>query len=158
MSLPHGEILSEATLVSCKELGPCSATGYRPGLLAGRPGDARSREKVDLVRLYKFRALINLDGGEPEGPPRPYPSGTHALMVRCARLGEPAVRRYFPAAIYRADEGPLNPGDTGVVVTIEIADDEACDFLGPGQPVTLWNGSDMAHGIISRRVFFTTMP
>lgn len=113
---------------------------------------------MDLVKLYKFRALINIDGTEPERPPRPYPSGTHSLMVRCSRLGEPAEQRYFPAIIYRADEGSLNPGDKGVVVTIEIADDVACDFLGPGQGVTLWNGRDMGHGVVSRRVFFTWVP
>jgi len=110
------------------------------------------------VRLHKFRALINLDGRDPDGAPGSYPSGTHSLMVRCARLGQPAVQRYFPAAIYRTDDRALNPGDKGVIVTIEIPDDEACDFLGPGQPVTLWHGSDIGHGIISRRVFFTSVP
>ena len=60
--------------------------------------------------------------------------------------------------IYRTDDRALNPGDNGVIVTIEIPDDEACDFLGPGQPITLWHGSDIDHGIISRRVFFTSVP
>jgi hypothetical protein len=45
-----------------------------------------------------------------------------------------------------------------VVVTIEVADDAATAFLGPGQHVTLWNGGDIGHGVISRRVFFTTAP
>jgi hypothetical protein len=79
-------------------------------------------------------------------------------MVRCARLGQPAVQRNFPATIFPADDGLLNPGGKAVVVTIEIPHDEACDFLGPGQPITLWHGSDMGHGVISRRVFFTSMP
>ena len=38
------------------------------------------------------------------------------------------------------------------------ADDEASAFLGPGQRVTLWNGHEIGHGVISRRVFFTTAP
>jgi hypothetical protein len=79
-------------------------------------------------------------------------------MVRCARLGQPAVQRYFPATIYRTDDQRLEPGGKGVIVTIEIPDDEACDFLGPGQPITLWHGGDVGHGVISRRVFFTSMP
>jgi hypothetical protein len=79
-------------------------------------------------------------------------------MVQCARLGQPAVQRYFRAAIYKTDDRALNLGDKGVVVTIEIPDDEACDFLGPGQPIALWHGSDIGHGIISRRVFFTSTP
>jgi len=92
------------------------------------------------------------------GQPRSYPSGTPTLIVRSARLGQPAVQRYFPAAIYRADDRPLNPGDKGVMVTIEIPDDEAYDFMGAGQPITLWHGSDIGHGVISRRMFFTSMP
>ena len=82
---------------------------------------ACSRETVGLVKLYKFRALISLDGREPEGPPRSYPSGTHSLMVWCARLGQPAVQRNFPATIFPTDDGLLNPGGKAVAVTIETA-------------------------------------
>jgi hypothetical protein len=69
-----------------------------------------------------------------------------------------ACSREKVSLVRLADDGPLNPGDKGVVVTIEIPDDEACDFPGPGQPITLWHGSDVGHGVISRRVFFTSMP
>lgn len=108
------------------------------------------------MSLYKFRALITLDAAGTDRGTRLYPSGTHSVMVRCGRRDEPASRKIFPAAIYRADGEALAPGDSGVVVTIEIADDQACALLGPGQQVTLWNGSDIGHGVISRRVFFTT--
>ena len=51
--------------------------GVRPGAVVWRPASGQddsgvgacSREKVGLVRLYKFRALINLDGRDPDGPP-----------------------------------------------------------------------------------------
>jgi hypothetical protein len=79
-------------------------------------------------------------------------------MIRCSHLTIPALSRYFPAAIYRLDDQPLAPGQVSVVVTIEVADDEAGAFLGPGQRVTLWNGHDIGRGVISRRVFFTTAP
>jgi hypothetical protein len=79
-------------------------------------------------------------------------------MIRCSNPAAPAQRRYFPAAIYRPDDLPLVPGEASVVVTIEVADDEASAFLGPGQQVTLWHGRDIGHGVISRRVFFTTAP
>jgi hypothetical protein len=110
------------------------------------------------VRQYKYRAVITLDGAAPDSTARRYPSGTHAVMIRCGHLTSPAQRRYFPAAIYRLDDQPLAPGQTGVLVTIEVTDDEAGAFLGPGQRVTLWNGHDIGHGVISRRVFFTTAP
>jgi hypothetical protein len=79
-------------------------------------------------------------------------------MIRCSSPAAPVHRRYFPATIYRTDDLPLVPGEAGVVVTIEVADDQASAFLGPGQQVTLWNGRDIGHGVISRRVFFTTAP
>ena len=79
-------------------------------------------------------------------------------MIRSSDRAAPAQNRYFPAAIYRPDDLPLIPGEHGVVVTIEVADDEASAFLGPGQHITLWNGLDIGHGVISRRVFFTTAP
>ena len=104
---------------------------------------------------YKYRALITLDATGAGGSARQYPLGTHKLMVRCSNLAHPATLRYFPAAIYRADEQPLAPGDADVIVTIEVADDEAGEFLGPGQHIALWNGHDIGRGVISRRVFFT---
>lgn len=107
------------------------------------------------MRLFKFRALLTLapaDPADPAGQARQSPSGTHSLMVRSGRPGQ---RRCFPAAIYRLDERPLKPGDSGVLATIEIADDDAGTILGPGQRITLWNGADVGHGVISRRVFFT---
>jgi len=79
-------------------------------------------------------------------------------MIRCGNSAAPGQRRYFPAAIYRPDDLPLVPGEASVVVTIEVADDEASAFFGPGQRVALWNGRDIGHGVISRRVFFTTAP
>ena len=79
-------------------------------------------------------------------------------MIWCSNCATPARRRYFPAAIYRPDDRPLAPGDAGVVVTTEVADDEASVFLGPGQQITLWNGHDIGRGVISRRVSFTTAP
>ena len=110
------------------------------------------------MRQYKYRAVVSLDGAPFSTRSRGYPSGTHAVMIRCSNPAAPAGHRYFPAAIYRPDDQPLAPGEAGVVVTIEVADDEASAFLGPGQRVTLWNGHEIGHGVISRRVFFTTAP
>jgi hypothetical protein len=107
------------------------------------------------MKQYKFMALVTLDPAAPGEPARQYPSGSRSLMVRCSRLGTPGPQKYFPAAIYRADGEPLSPGDASEIATIEVADDQACAFLGPGQHITLWNGRACGHGTITRRVFFT---
>ncbi len=108
------------------------------------------------MRHFKYRALLTMDV-EPGEWDAGYPSGTHKIMIRCPNLGQPGQRRYFPAAIYRDDDGPLAPGGTAIV-TIDVPDDDAAAYFGPGQHVTLWNGHDIGHGVISRRVFFNHGP
>jgi hypothetical protein len=107
----------------------------------------------DAVSRYMFLAFLSLDATAQGEPSRLYPCGSHDLMIRCTRLDEPAVRRYFSASIYSDDQQPLHPGDAGVLATLEVLDDEATAFLGPGQHITLWNGRECGHGVISRRVF-----
>ncbi|MGH3411215.1 MAG: hypothetical protein ACRDRJ_53250 [Streptosporangiaceae bacterium] len=107
------------------------------------------------MKVYRFRAVISLDAAAPGEQPRQYPAGTRTLMVHCGRIGCPGQQRCLPTQMYRADEQPLQRGDNGVVVTMEVADDEACAFLAPGRRFALWNGADIGHGVISRRVFFT---
>lgn len=84
--------------------------------------------------------------------PRQYLSHTHDLMVRASSLRLPARTRSFPAELCWDDEVPLNPGDRHVV-TITVLDDDAPEFLGAGQRFTLWDGSEVGHGTISRQVF-----
>lgn len=110
-------------------------------------------EKVNAVSHFRFLAFLSLEDPAQGEPGRMYPSGSHDLMVRCSRLDEPAVRKYFPASIYRDDEQPLHQGDVGVLAAVEVIDDQACSFLGPGQHITLWNGHECGRGVISRRVF-----
>lgn len=103
---------------------------------------------------FRFLALLSLDPeAQTDPPPRPYPSGTHDLMIRASSLSEPSRHQFFPAAIYREDGQALTPGDSEVVVAVDIDDDEVGDFFGPGQQITLWNGHDCGRGVISRRVF-----
>jgi hypothetical protein len=109
----------------------------------------------DAVSRYRYLAFLSLDPAALGEPARLYPSGSHDLMIRCCRLDEPAVRRIFSASIYRDDEQPLHPGDTGVLAALEVLDDEAPSFLGPGQHITLWNGHECGHGVITRRMFTT---
>jgi hypothetical protein len=107
------------------------------------------------VKVFRFLALVSMDGAAPGEPARQYPAGTRPLMVRCGRIGCPAQNRCLPTAVCRVAEEPLRCGDAGVVVTMEVADDEARAFLVPGRHFALWNGTDIGHGVISRRVFFT---
>jgi hypothetical protein len=122
-----------------------------------------SRQVVSM-RQVRYRALIALDSvpAEPDAlnmPKAPvaskrrqYPNHTHALMIRAQCLSKPGYARCFPAELSWEDERPLHPGDRAEV-TITITDDEVAEFFGAGQRFSLWNGADIGHGTISRRVF-----
>jgi hypothetical protein len=86
-----------------------------------------------------------------------YPNRTHVLMVRASRPSLPGHSRYFPAEICWDDEKPLHPGDHAVV-TITVTDDQAAEFFGAGQRFALWNGDDIGHGVVSRKVYTTAGP
>ncbi|HSZ42703.1 MAG TPA: hypothetical protein VK817_22300 [Trebonia sp.] len=110
------------------------------------------------MRQVRYRAVIALD---PEGERRPFGHASHAdpeyhchtrdLMVRASSLRAPARSRSFPAELCWDDGKPLHPGDRHVV-TITVLDDDAPAFLDAGQRITLWAGSEVGHGTISRRV------
>ena len=118
------------------------------------------------MRQVRYRALITLDPvpaepnalsrpktpTKPAATPRQYPNHTHALMVRAQCLSRPGYARCFPAELSWDDERPLHPGDRAEV-TITMIDDEAAEFFGAGQHFSLWAGTDIGHGTVSRRVY-----
>ncbi len=111
------------------------------------------------MRQVRYRALIALDSvpAEPDTMhvlpvPRQYVNHTHALMVRASCLTKPDYARCFPAELCWDDEEPLHPGDRAEV-TITMTDDEVTEFFGCGQRFSLWNGADVGHGTISRKVY-----
>jgi hypothetical protein len=105
------------------------------------------------VTQFRFLAFLTLDPPAQDEPNRQYPSGSHDLMIRCHSMHWPALLQYFPASIFRDDDEPLRPGDDGIWAAVEVSDEDAPEFLGPGQHITLWNGHDCGHGVISRRVY-----
>jgi|SRR5215469_5272033 len=120
------------------------------------------------MRQVRYRALIALDPvpAEPDAlamakrpktakRPRQYANHTHALMVRAQSLASPGYTRCFPAELSWDAEGPLHPGDRAEV-TIAMTDDEVPAFFGAGQQFSLWDGAEIGHGTISRRLVFFT--
>ncbi len=104
------------------------------------------------MRQVRYRALIALDAIPRQPSAGEYHNHTRALMVRAHCLSKPSYSRCFPAELSWDDERPLHPGDHAEV-TITMIDDEVAAFFGSGQRFSLWNGDDIGHGTISRRVY-----
>ncbi|GAB3879531.1 hypothetical protein [Microbispora bryophytorum] len=99
------------------------------------------------------KALITLLPSDQGGLPHELPFRTQSLVI-CACTGEEDSRfsRPFQAAITADDEEPLTPGDRLHVVTIATTDDDAVEYLRPGERFRLWCGHDVGSGIVSRRL------
>jgi hypothetical protein len=125
----------------------------------GQPAIWRRHGPMTVWRQFKFKAIISLDPAAQlpaaRFPAAPYPAETHSVMVHAWAPGLPGSDRYFPAVIVRDDEQALRPGDSDVIVTISVPDDEASEFFSPGRPFALWTGTDVGHGTVSRHVFFS---
>jgi hypothetical protein len=107
------------------------------------------------VTVFRFRAVITLDpAAEPAAAE--YASGTRALLIRDARVGDPGAGQFFQAMMTWDEENPLRPGDHAVV-TLTIADSDAPACLASGQRFTLW-GACAGRGVISRRVYTAAGP
>jgi hypothetical protein len=96
------------------------------------------------------KALITLLPSDQGGLPHDLPYSTQSLVV-CACTEEHGSRP-FQVAITADDEEPLSPGDWLHVVTIATTDDDAIDYLRPGERFRLWCGHDVGTGIVSRRL------
>jgi hypothetical protein len=109
------------------------------------------------MKTFRFRALVTLGRAAHDSQGRDYPSGTRAVMVRASSLARPWHWKCFEAAIERGDE-PFLHHDDREVVTITLTDDDAREFIAPGQHFILWNGHDIGTGVVSRQVFTTGSP
>ncbi|MEU6429848.1 hypothetical protein ABZ860_28480 [Microbispora sp. NPDC046973] len=99
------------------------------------------------------KALITLLPSDEGGLPHELPFRTQSLVI-CACAGEDGSgpSRPFQVAITADDEEPLTPGDRLHVVTIATTDDDAVEYLRPGERFRLWCGHDVGTGIVSRRL------
>ena len=119
-----------------------------PGVSLG----TRLRERWPRMQV-RYRALIALDAIPSKAKAQEYHNHTHALMIQARCMSKPSYTRCFPAELTWDDQGEsLHPGDRAEV-TITMVDDEATTFFGSGQRFSLWSGTEVGHGTISRRVY-----
>jgi hypothetical protein len=79
------------------------------------------------------------------------PSPGHRVVIRAY---DPAAQaaRLFSALVTRCDDSPV-PGRPQIIVTIDVVGDDVDSCLAPGTTFTVWQGHDVGHGVVTRRVF-----
>jgi hypothetical protein len=111
------------------------------------------RRRAGTWRRFKFSAVVTLETSGRPG--RQYLSGVPGLVLHAPSCEPPARHQYFPAVVYTDDNRPLRPGSKGIAVNISVPDDDASAFFQPGQRFTLWDGTDIGHGTVGERLFFS---
>jgi hypothetical protein len=104
------------------------------------------------VKRYKFQALVIM-GEDGDGGPRVMLGSSPRRMVLRGRNGESGHSQIFTALVSCEDEAPFRPYGRQMLVTLRVAGDDVTDYLECGGHFDLWLGSDVGHGVVTRRLF-----
>jgi hypothetical protein len=110
-----------------------------------------------VLKPYKFQALVTLlpppGGAEPMALPGP----VCRLVVRAAQPGSDASRLFSALVSAGQDTMPLDNtvqlDKRHLVLTVTVLGDGAAECLATGSDFTLWRGTDIGRGVVTRRVF-----
>ena len=103
------------------------------------------------MKRYKFQALVTpvSDGA---GGTSALTSGSHRMVLR-AENAETHRSQVFSALVDTEDSDPYQSGKPEIVVTLRVVGDDVADYLDIGSRFSLWLGSDVGQGVVTRRLF-----
>ncbi len=103
------------------------------------------------MKRYKFRAMVT-PAADADGEARAkLTSGSHRMVLR-AENSQTRRSQVF-SALVDADDGSFRPGKPVIMVTLRVIGDDIADYLDIGRHFSLWQGSDVGQGVITRRLF-----
>jgi hypothetical protein len=109
-----------------------------------------ARQDIGAMKRYKYQALVRLLPQEGSDQPAVL-TGPACRMVVRAENHETHATRLYSALVSAIEDGV--PGDPHVIVTVTVLGDDSGECLAAGEDFTLWRGSDIGQGVVTRRVF-----
>ena len=103
------------------------------------------------MKRYKFQALVTPFQNEDDDARAKLSSGSHRMVLR-AENAETHRTQVFSALVDAAEEGPFRPGKPEILVTLRVIGDDVADYLDIGSHFSLWLGSDVGQGVVTRRL------
>lgn len=104
-----------------------------------------------MLKPYKFQAAVTLLPPPGTAASALLPAPVCRLVVRAATPGSDASRLFSALVSPCLD---TMPGDERhVVLTVTVLGDGAAECLAAGSDFTLWRGSDIGRGVVTRRIF-----
>ena len=101
------------------------------------------------MKRYKFQAMVTL-AKDDDGEVRAKLSSQSCRMVLRAENSETKRSQVFSALVDPAEES-FRPGKPTILVTLRVIGDDVADYLDIGSHFSLWQGSDVGQGVVTRR-------
>jgi hypothetical protein len=102
------------------------------------------------MKRYKFQALVTPVPDGAGGTPA-LSSGSHRMVLR-AQNAETHRSQVFSALVDTEDGDPFRSGKPEILVTLRVIGDDVADYLDIGSRFSLWLGSDIGQGVVTRRL------
>jgi len=103
------------------------------------------------MRHYKYRALVKLDLAATHGHHALAPGRTCRVMVR-AHHHRTHSGKFFSALAAMPATSASASSSQSVQLTLTVLGDDVPDYLDAGDALDLWQGADIGHGVITRRL------
>jgi hypothetical protein len=103
------------------------------------------------MQRLKFQALVTPSAGTDDDTRAKLGSGSHRMVLR-AENSETHRSQVFSALVDGEDDGPFRAGSNQIMVTLRVVGDDISDYLGIGSHFSLWSGSDIGRGVVTRRL------
>ena len=103
------------------------------------------------MQRFKFQALVTPNVDDDDDARAKFSSGSHRMVLR-AMNSETRRSQVFSALVDGEDDGPFKAGSPQIMVTLRVVGDDVSDYLGIGSHFSLWLGTDIGRGIVTRRL------
>lgn len=104
------------------------------------------------MKRYKFQALLTLEPAA-DGQPAVLPPGQVRRMLVHGQDNETHASRFFTGLIANNGDGSDWLTDDHLIVSVALTGDDPGKYFGIGDHFALWLGSDIAAGVVTRRLF-----
>jgi 3-aminobutyryl-CoA ammonia-lyase len=107
---------------------------------------------VASMQRYKFQALVTPNADDDDDARAKLSSGSHRMVLRAVN-SETHRSQVFSALVDGEDDGPFRAGSPQIMVTLRVVGDDVSDYLEIGSHFSLWLGSDVGQGVVTRRLY-----
>jgi 3-aminobutyryl-CoA ammonia-lyase len=106
---------------------------------------------VASMQRFKFQALVTPNADDDDDARAKLSSGSHRMVLR-AENSETHRSQVFSALVDGEGDGPFRAGSPQIMVTLRVVGDDVSDYLEIGSHFSLWLGSDVGRGVVTRRL------